>query len=158
MKCKMKNKLDEMQEMKLRGIERNGCWFAFWALLAVMMIQLALGAEMKQLAGEWIVFMCLALYLCFACMQAGIWDRRIPATLLANLVCSLIAGIAVWILFTFVMMCNGVWDNLTGAILAAGFIGLFTFGMCFAALSICTACYKNRVKKLEEEPEEDLQV
>ena len=51
MKCKMKNKLDEMQEMKLRGIERNGCWFAFWALLAAMMIQLALGAEMKQLAG-----------------------------------------------------------------------------------------------------------
>ena len=42
MKCKMKNKLDEMQEMKLRGIERNGCWFAFWALLAAMMIQLAL--------------------------------------------------------------------------------------------------------------------
>lgn len=156
MKWTLKNKLDEMQEMKLRGIERNCCWFAFWALLAVMMIQLALGAEMKRLAGEWIVFMCLALYLCSACMQAGIWDRRIPATPLANLVCSLIAGIAVWILFTFVMMRNGVWDNLTGAILAAGFIGLFTFGMCFVALSICTACYKNRVKKLEEEPEDEM--
>ena len=156
MKWTLKNKLDEMQALKLRGIERNGCWFAFWALLAAMMIQLALGAEMKQLAGEWIVFVCLALYLCFACMQAGIWDRRIPATPLANLVCSLIAGIAVWILFTFVMMRNGVWDNLKGAILAAGFIGLFTFGMCFVTLSICTACYKNRVKKLEEEPEDEM--
>ena len=40
MKWKMKNNLDEMQEIKLRGIERNGCWFAFWALLAAMMIQL----------------------------------------------------------------------------------------------------------------------
>ena len=156
MKCKMKNKLDEMQEMKLRGIERNGCWFAFWALLAAMMIQLALGAEMKQLAGEWIVFMCLALYLCFACMQAGIWDRRIPASPLANLVCSLIAGAVVWILFTFVMMNNGVWEHLKGAILSAGFIGLLTFGICFVALSICTACYKNRVKKLEEEPEDEM--
>lgn len=62
----MKNKLDEMQEMKLRGIEQNGCWFVFWALLAAMMIQLAMGAEMKQLVGEWIMFMCLALYLRFA--------------------------------------------------------------------------------------------
>ena len=158
MKWTMKNKLDEMQEMKLRGIESNGCWFAFWALLAVIMIQLAMGAEMKQLAGEWIVFMCLALYLCFTCMQAGIWDRRIPASPLANLVCSLIAGIAVWILFTFVMMHNDVWDHLRGAILAAGFIGLFTFGMCFVVLSICTACFKKRVKELEEEPEDDMTV
>ena len=61
MKWTMKNKLDEMQEMKLRGIESNGCWFAFWALLAVIMIQLAMGAEMKQLAGEGSVVMCLAL-------------------------------------------------------------------------------------------------
>ena len=157
MKWIVKNKLDGMQEMKLRGLESNGCWFAFWALLAVIMIQLAMGAVMKQLAGEWIVFMCLALYLCFTCMQAGIWDRRIPASPLANLVCSLIAGIAVWILFTFVMMHNGVRDNLTGAILSAGFIGLFTFGMCFVALSICSACYKSREKKLEEGPKEDLQ-
>ena len=52
MKWKMKNNLDEMQEIKLRGIERNGCWFAFWALLAAMMIQLVLGAEPKQMAGE----------------------------------------------------------------------------------------------------------
>lgn len=29
---KMTNKLDEMQEQKLLHIERNGCWFAFWAL------------------------------------------------------------------------------------------------------------------------------
>ena len=62
----MKNKLDEMQEMKLRGIEQNGCWFGFWALLAAMVIQLATGAEMKQLADGWIMFMCPALYLCFA--------------------------------------------------------------------------------------------
>ena len=67
-----------MQEIKLRGIERNGCWFAFWALLAAMMIQLVLGAEVKQMAGEWIVFMCLALYIGIACMRAGIWDRHIP--------------------------------------------------------------------------------
>ena len=40
MKWKMKNKLGEMQEVKLRGIERNGCWFAFWALLCFSMAKL----------------------------------------------------------------------------------------------------------------------
>ena len=110
MKWKMKNNLDEMQEIKLRGIERNGCWFAFWALPAAMMIQLVLGAEPKQMAGEWIVFMCLALYLGIACMRAGIWDRHIPATPLANLVCSLIAGIIVWVLNIFVMI-SGTFDR-----------------------------------------------
>ena len=158
MKWKMKNNLDEMQEIKLRGIERNGCWFAFWALLAAMMIQLVLGAEPKQMAGEWIVFMCLALYLGIACMRAGIWDRHIPATPLANLVCSLIAGIVVLILNIVVMMRNGFFDHLKGAVLAAGFVGLFTFVMCFVALSICTACYKKRVKKLEEEPGDDMHI
>ena len=32
----MKNNLDEMQEQKLLHIEHNGCWLAFWALLAAM--------------------------------------------------------------------------------------------------------------------------
>ncbi|MDD7312724.1 MAG: hypothetical protein PUH78_09820 [Clostridia bacterium] len=31
---KQKNNLDERQEQTLLRIERNGCWFAFWALLA----------------------------------------------------------------------------------------------------------------------------
>lgn len=158
MKWKMKNNLDEMQEIKLRGIERNGCWFAFWALLAAMMIQLVLGAEVKQMAGEWIVFMCLALYIGIACMRAGIWDRHIPATPLANLICSLIAGVVVWGLNIAVMVRNGFFDHLKGAVIAAGVIGVFTFVLCFAALSICTALYKKRVKKLEEEPEDDMHI
>ena len=36
-----KNQLDEMQEQKLLHIERNGCWFCFWSLLAAILIQMA---------------------------------------------------------------------------------------------------------------------
>ena len=122
------------------------------------MIQLVLGAEVKQMAGEWIVFMCLALYIGIACMRAGIWDRHIPATPLANLICSLIAGVVVWGLNIAVMVRNGFFDHLKGAVIAAGVIGVFTFVLCFAALSICTALYKKRVKKLEEEPEDDMHI
>lgn len=35
-----KNNLDEMQEQELLKIEHNGCWLAFWGLLAVMAVQM----------------------------------------------------------------------------------------------------------------------
>ena len=38
-----KNNLDEMQEQALLKIEHNGCWLAFWGLLAVMAIQMVMG-------------------------------------------------------------------------------------------------------------------
>ena len=61
---KTKSNLDELQELKLLKIEHNGCWLAFWGLLAVILTQIAIGNDSKQdLSGEWIVFMCLALYL-----------------------------------------------------------------------------------------------
>ena len=61
---KMKSNLDERQELKLLKIEHNGCWIAFWGLLIVMAIQMIVGNDsIKNLAGEWVVFMSLALYL-----------------------------------------------------------------------------------------------
>ena len=58
---KMKSNLDERQELKLLKIEHNGCWIAFWGLLIVMAIQMIVGNDsIKNLAGEWAVFMSLA--------------------------------------------------------------------------------------------------
>lgn len=159
MKWLVKNNLDEMQEAKLRKIEKNGCWLAFWGLLAVMVVQLVIvGAEPKQMAGEWIVFMVLALYVAGACIRAGLWDRRIPATPLANVICSLIAGIVVFALNFFTMMRNGFFEHPGEAALAAGITGLSTFILCIVALSVCMVFYKKRVKKLEEEPEDDMEI
>ena len=61
-----KSNLDEMQEQELLKIEHNGCWLAFWGLLAVMAIQMVMGVPGTQMLGEWIVFMVLALYLVIA--------------------------------------------------------------------------------------------
>ena len=74
-----KSNLDEMQEEKLLKVEHNGCWLAFWGLLAVMIIQgIAFGnKDFRTLAGEWIVFMALAVYLAVSCVRLGIWDRRL---------------------------------------------------------------------------------
>ena len=72
-----KNALDEYQEQTMLKIEHNGCWFAFWGLLAAMMIQMVVFQDAKAAAGEWVVFMCLALYMAAACIKNGIWDRHL---------------------------------------------------------------------------------
>ena len=74
---KTKSNLDELQELKLLKIEHNGCWLAFWGLLAVILTQIAIGNDSKQdLSGEWIVFMCLAAYLTIGCLTLPIAKAR----------------------------------------------------------------------------------
>ena len=73
-----KSNLDEMQEQELLKVEHNGCWIAFWGLLAAIILQSILfgSKDFRTLAGEWIVFIALSIYLSFACIRRGIWDRR----------------------------------------------------------------------------------
>lgn len=147
-----KNNLDEMQEQKLLHIERNGCWFAFWALFASLVIQTVLGdgTEMfRDMAGEWIIFMCLALYLGFACIKNGIWDRRFKADTPTNLMFSLIAGIIVLIIMGLVAYKRS--GMLIGSVAAGVISGCFTFAICAVTMFVCTAIYKKRVEKLESE-------
>ena len=53
-------------------------WFAFWGLLAAILIQCALDTgDLKNIVGELIVFMSLAGYILIGCLKEGIWDRRL---------------------------------------------------------------------------------
>lgn len=143
-----KNNLDEMQEQELLKIEHNGCWLAFWGLLAVMAIQMVMGVPGTQMLGEWIVFMVLALYLVIACLRKGIWDRHLKANRKTNLIVSLLAGAAAGIVIT---VSNPYLSEPLDYVLVAGLTGGFTFALCFAALSVCTKLYRNRRNKLDKE-------
>ena len=149
-----KNNLDEMQEQKLLHIEKNGCWFAFWALIASIFIQMMISREnlIERLAGEWFIFMCLAIYIGAACIKNGIWDRKLKADPKTNLVLSLIAAVISGIL-------NGVINYLEFGSLEAAFwcfVILFVFVavICFVAMTLCTSLYKKRLNKMEEQYEE----
>ena len=144
-----KSNLDEMQEQALLHIEHNGCHLAFWALLAAMTAESLLGFEPKAMAGEWIVFMVLAAYLMADCLRHGIWDRRLKANGKTNLVASLIAGAAVGIYN--MLMVHRIATEPLDYVIAGGISGVCTFLLCLAALSISTALYKKRRKKLEQE-------
>ena len=89
-----KSNLDEMQEQALLRIEHTGCCLVFWGLLAAMAVQGVMGAGIRELAGEWIVFMVLALYLVIGCLHHGIWDPKLKPNAKTNFIVSLLAGMA----------------------------------------------------------------
>lgn len=149
-----KNNLDEMQEGKLLHIEKNGCWFAFWALFASIFIQMLISREnvIERLAGEWIIFMCLAVYLGVACVKNGIWDRKLKADPKTNILMSLLAGVLSGTL-------NGVINYLEYGFLESAFLCfivcfVFVVVICFVVMTLCTSLYKKRLRKMEEQYEE----
>ena len=143
-----KNNLDEMQEQELLKIEHNGCCLAFWGLLVVMAVQMVMRVPGRQMLGEWIVFMVLALYLVIACLRKGIWDRRLKANRKTNLIISLLAGAAAGILIT---VSNPYLSEPLDYVLVAGMSGGFTFVLCFIALSLSMKLYKKRRENLDAE-------
>ena len=151
---KMKNNLDEMQEQELLKIEHNGCWLAFWLLLAAMVIQcIAFGSlDFRILAGEWIVFMILALYLAIACVRRGIWDRRIPMTTGSNLICSAIAAAFMGIFNAIVVFRH--YRKPAGTAAAAAIIAVITFVLCFVLLTVMMKQTQKKKAAMEAEPED----
>ena len=151
---KTKSNLDELQELKLLKIEHNGCWLAFWGLLAVILTQIAIGNDSRQdLAGEWIVFMCLALYLTVGCIRNGIWDRKLKPNFKNNIMASSIAAVVMGILWFIISYRN--YHKLAGSI-ATGVIMFFSIEiLCFLALTLTSKIYKKRLKKLEDDSEDE---
>ena len=143
-----KNNLDEMQEQELLKIEHNGCWLAFWGLLAAMALQMVMRVPGRQMLGEWIVFMALSLYIVIACLRKGIWDRHLKANRKTNLIISLLAGATAGILIT---VSNPYLSEPLDYVLVAGMSGGFTFVLCFIALSLSMKLYKKRREKLDAE-------
>lgn len=153
MKKRMTNKLDEMQEQKMLRIERNGCWLAFWGLFAVIFIQMIIygygEGNWRYMVGEWIVFMCLALYIVIDCLRNGIWDRHLSPTPNVNIRVSALGGAAVCFLNFAASYKN--YHKLAGAAATGIFMGIMTFALCFAALTCSAYLYRRRVKHLEQE-------
>lgn len=152
---KMKNRLDERQEQKLLQIEHNGCWFAFVALLVSMAVQkMFFGiTEWKYVAGEWIVFMCLALYISIGCIKNGIWDRKLEPNAKTNFLVSLVAALLASLVFSVINYMN--FHALEAAFWTFVILALILFVVLYAALSICVVILKKRVQKIEGNYEDE---
>lgn len=112
-------------------------------LLAAMVIQLLTGNAEKAI-GEWVVFMAGCVYTVAECVRNGLWDRHLSSSMGANAVYSLLAAVAVTVL----------WGLAYGYWMGAAFTGVSTGLLCFALLQFCAYLVKKNRKKLDDEPEE----
>lgn len=151
---KFENHLDEQQEQQLLRIEHNGCWLAFWGLLAAILVQsLFFDGSLAQLAGEWIVFMVLCIYMAVACARRGIWDRTLKMDRKTNLIVSAVAAV-VFGLWMLAMVLRRAPDRVGGAIAAAVISAVVVFAVCLGALTVAARATKKRLDAMEAEPEE----
>ena len=151
---KKNSNLDERQEQTLLRIEHNGCWLAFWGLLAAIIIQIVLDLDFKNFIGEWIVFMLLALYIAAGCLKQGIWDRRLKPDLSTNIVISLASALVAGIL-GFVYTVKRFPDKILGSIASGIVYAIVTFVVCFVVLQFSAQLFKKKQSELEEEHPED---
>ena len=149
MKIFKKNNLDERQELKLLKIEHNGCWLAFWGLFIAISIQSVLNnATIKDIIGEFSVFICMVIYLLYGCIKNGIWDRRLQPTFKTNVIISVITGLLKGVFESIVSYYK--YNEIFGAIVTGVFIFVNTSILVIVLLSILSVVYKKRIKKLED--------
>jgi len=152
---KKKNNLDEMQEQKLLKIEHYGFWFVYWGLLAAILLQVTLATDVKNLfhniAGEWLVFMFVSIYMLIACLINGIWDRKLKPNLKTNIILSLLSGTLCGVIFFISSYYK--YGKLAGAAATGIFMFAQIFVLSICALTFCVFIYKKRVRKLETDGE-----
>ena len=95
------------------------------------------------MAGEWVVFMVLCVYMLVRETRSGLWDRHLKPNLGTNLMLSLLTGVvmAVFGLFAF-----DFW-NWVSALLT----GIVTALLVFGGLQLGMWLVKGRRKELDKE-------
>lgn len=146
----MKNNLDEMQEQKLLHIEKFGFWFAYLGLFIAIVVQIVMGADFKQIAGEWIVFMPVCFITFIRCVRNGIWDRHLKPNFKTNLLLSIITSFAFGLVYgisKYLQFKESINGNIIGDVIYILIISSILF---FVFLQVSTHLYKRRVRKIED--------
>lgn len=152
-KSKEKSNLDEMQELKLLKIEHNGCWIAFWGLVAAIFIQQVIfGNDFKNIVGECLILIVLSVYITASCIKNGIWDRKLKANSKTNFTVSLVGGLVVGTFWFIISYKN--FHSLIGSIATFFVMLLLTLVLCFILLSIFSAIYRKKKQKMENDDED----
>lgn len=147
-----KNNLDEMQELQLLKIESRGFWIGFIGLAAAIAAQAFLygvNSAGEMFLGEFIVFLCMGLYLIGNCLRNGIWDRHLKATPAVNIGLSLLAA-TVTALFNAILSYRNFQSVSTALSVFIAYFLMLSVAVS-VALTLCSALYRRRRKHLEEE-------
>ena len=156
MKAK-KNNLDERQEQILLKIEHRACWLAYALLLASILIQEVLyPGDLRAIAGEWIVFMLLCVYILHGCLRNGIWDRRLQPNFRTNLLASFVAAVVVGLIAFAIGFRRMENPDPKIVVLICAIAAGITFAACLIGLTAAAAATKRKQRHLEEDPEDEV--
>ena len=151
---KMKNNLDEMQEMNALKIAERSFWIMFFGLVIAILVQNLLYREnlLRYVAGEMIILCAGGAYQVAANIRKGIWSRTIKATAKSNCVVSFICSAIFSVMFGVInYMRFGEGEiALKSAVVFFGFI----FILCYIVLSVMLIVWKKKNRELEEDEEE----
>ncbi len=155
---KMKKVVDEREEMEMMKIEHYMYWFTFWALLVGIFGQLIfMKASFTQVAGEWTVFMLMAVGLLIGELKGGHFDYSSRPGWKSYLLYAVIAAAAGTLLVLANSFMRGWYEEADmGQLLAVSLItGINIFILTFICLAAAGAFVKHRRKKLESAYDED---
>jgi len=133
--------LDERELQEMYQAEHFGLWLMYALLCAVILVQMFMGAEMKQMAGEMIVLIASSIAMIIANVRRGIWDTDSRPSMRGN------AGYAAGVGVCVSVLQMALRGNLPAALLT----GLCTMLLVFAAL---TALMQYMMKKQAQQEKE----
>jgi len=133
--------LDEREMLEMYRVEHFGLWLMYGLLCLAILIQLLMGAEIAQMAGELAVVIVTSIAMVIANVRHGIWDANSRPSMRGNAFYSIGAGVSVAVLLVVIK------GNLTAA-LAAGFCAGV---LCFAALTLLMRYMLSKQAREEKE-------
>lgn len=140
MRSRKRSVLDERELMEMYRMEHIGLWLMYGLLCASIFVQLFLGADRVQLAGEATAVLATSVVMIVGNARRGIWSMNSRPSARGNAACALACGVLVAALLTLLGKAAG------GALLA----GLCTGVLCMLLLTVLMQYMKRRQQKTEE--------
>lgn len=137
--------LDEREMQEMYRIDHAALWATVFLLCAAVVVQLLLGADFWQMAGELAVLGVVAAGMFIAYARRGIWDESSRPSLAGNAACAAVSAVGVALVTLWV----------SRHVLRAALAGTITFILCFLLLTLLMRYVKRRQEMQSEALEEE---
>ena len=138
---KKKPVLDERELQELYQIEHFGLWLMYGLLCAGVLVQLLMGAGIRQMAVELAVILVVSVAMIICNVRRGIWDTDSRPSMRGNAGYALACGVCV----------AAVLAAVHGNVAAALLTGVLACALCFAALTALMYYMQKRQARQEKE-------
>ena len=138
---KKKPVLDERELQEMYHIEHLGLWLMYGLLCAAVLVQLLLGADIVQMAGELSAVLIVSVVMIAQNVRHGIWDMDSRPSVRGNVGYAFACGVCV----------AAVYAAVKGRIAVALVLGVVSCALCFVLLTGMMLYMKRRQEKREEE-------